>query len=348
MKAAKIVLVIICMQCVVVTVADALTYTVQAFDNFQPCDINNKGQVAGRVFESGAWRGAALWEAGTFTSIEVLSGYDSTIVTEINDNGQVVGYCHSTSGTYSDTAFLWQKDTGMINLGILPGAQSSTATAINNQGQIVGYVNSGKNRLPFIWESGTGMTGLPLLLGCTYGTAADINDSGHIVGACFNPLEDLWGDALSHPFVWDDADGTRAYGPSAYIPVKINNLDQVVGAIPGVYWCEPIILHPDGTQVAMHVSPIDMNNLGEIIGEGDGDIWVYGCGLFRSCDGTVDYINFADSGEIVAINDHNQVVSTNALITITPEPSSAIAVIGGVAGLGAAAFRRKKVGSLSK
>ena len=53
----------------------------------------------------------------------------------VNDLGQVVGYSVTTAE--EGHAFLWEKTTGMTDLGTL-GSDYSAALAINDRGQIVG------------------------------------------------------------------------------------------------------------------------------------------------------------------------------------------------------------------
>ena len=62
--------------------------------------------------------------------------------------GQVVGQSDlivNPQPAHPFHPFLWQKDTGMIDLGTLggPGTQADEATAINNLGQVVGGADTG-------------------------------------------------------------------------------------------------------------------------------------------------------------------------------------------------------------
>lgn len=78
---------------------------------------------------------------------------------------------------------MWDKSSGMINLGALPDGENYTrASAINDAGQVVG--NSGDNA--FAWSSNTGMIDLNASidpkLGWYLQTATAINNKGQIIG----------------------------------------------------------------------------------------------------------------------------------------------------------------------
>ncbi len=63
-------------------------------------------------------------------------GIDFSSATDINDVEQVVGQTFTASGR--QTAFLWTRQDGMIDLGMVPGHVFSTAAAINRRGVVVG------------------------------------------------------------------------------------------------------------------------------------------------------------------------------------------------------------------
>lgn len=100
-------------------------------------DINNNGLIVG--WTSG--QVPVIWRDGVMENLPALSGEPigyGHIVTDLNNNGDVVGYAPSPVGTgFHYTAVLW-RDGQAINLGFFPGGTSSIAYGINDSGQIVG------------------------------------------------------------------------------------------------------------------------------------------------------------------------------------------------------------------
>ncbi len=93
---------------------------------------------------------------------------------DINDRGQVVG----SSGDTVVRAFLWNRSTGMADLGTLSETDYlASASGINNAGQVVG---SSDNRA-FLWNANTGMTDFSNLAGRPSSSANAINNAGQIV-----------------------------------------------------------------------------------------------------------------------------------------------------------------------
>jgi probable HAF family extracellular repeat protein len=139
--------------------------------------INNGGQVVGVAANSHAF----LWdEIGGMQDLGTLSGYVGSKAYDINDDGQVVGYCETN---LPDRAFLWDSVQGMQNLGSLwfpdVGYGDSFAYGINNDGQVVGQVSYGSSPsecVAFLWDNVGGMQEIDGSI------AYDINASGQVVG----------------------------------------------------------------------------------------------------------------------------------------------------------------------
>ena len=109
--------------------------------------INNKGQVVGQAeyVDGGEWHAFLYDESATpkMKDLGTLGGTNSSAY-GISDSGQVVGYSSPSSGSSSNHAFLYDKDTGMIDLGTRTHPDNNgnvwtlgAARGINNNGQIV-------------------------------------------------------------------------------------------------------------------------------------------------------------------------------------------------------------------
>lgn len=99
-------------------------------------DVNNRGQLL--VEGSSGY----LWKAGTWTELLPLSSsFGTSLVTALNDRGQVVGgspIVHPDDPTLALIhAALWDRGA-VVDLGALVPGLSTMARAINNGGQVVG------------------------------------------------------------------------------------------------------------------------------------------------------------------------------------------------------------------
>jgi len=107
----------------------------------QPFDINDHGQVVGRMTVPGGYPRGFLWQDGTMLDLGTLPGGHRSQAFGINNLGQIVGWADTDEPGVSGRAFLWQNGV-MTNLQTLleTGTQWSLriAYAINDSGQIVG------------------------------------------------------------------------------------------------------------------------------------------------------------------------------------------------------------------
>jgi probable HAF family extracellular repeat protein len=153
--------------------------------------INDRGQIVGDgALPAGSedTQHAMLWESGTgMTDLRTLCvasdvcGLTSSAL-GINARGQVVGTSDNGADDVWSHAFIWERDTGMIDLGTL-GGEYSTAWAVNARGQVVGWskmTGNGQSHA-FLWQRATGMIDLGTLDGGS-SNAVTISERGHIVG----------------------------------------------------------------------------------------------------------------------------------------------------------------------
>ena len=153
--------------------------------------INDRGQVVGWTLSEDCVFHSVLWEKGTVTDLGNLGGTYNTAFS-INNRGQAFGQA-SLPGESTRHAFLWQKDTGMMDLGTLFGDFSSSAWSIDNKGRVVGTsCDVNFNCRAFLWQDGI-MTDLNTLIPADSGwflvEADGINARGEIVGLGCTDLE---------------------------------------------------------------------------------------------------------------------------------------------------------------
>jgi probable HAF family extracellular repeat protein len=163
--------------------------------------INNPGQIAGRSGTcSRPGLHAVFWQDGRVMDMGNLGGTGGNNPFDINTWGQVVGFSF-LAGDETAHAFLWDRHSGMKDLGTVPGDFLSFADGINDFGQVVGSSCDGDgNCRAFLWQKGI-MTDLntlippdsPLYLIDASGT---INNVGQIAGLGV----DLNSDEI-HPFL---------------------------------------------------------------------------------------------------------------------------------------------------
>lgn len=83
------------------------------------------------------------------TDLGVLPGASSSSARNLNDRGEVVGYCSPATPDFNQIAFVWRNGT-MRSLGLLRDGNYSMATAINGNGVITGDGDTGNIR-PQSW-----------------------------------------------------------------------------------------------------------------------------------------------------------------------------------------------------
>lgn len=156
--------------------------------------LNDLGQVAwGRSDEASFEEQVYLWDPQTATRTKVVTGR----LTDLNDQGQVVGEVAGIDDPWDIRAFVWSARDGLTDLGTLPGGDWSTALAINGQGQVVGFSGAGAPGEPdwfraFVWDQGAGMRDLGTFSEAENSVAGAINDAGQVAGWS-SQESDPWG-----------------------------------------------------------------------------------------------------------------------------------------------------------
>jgi probable HAF family extracellular repeat protein len=190
---------------------------------------------------------AVLWKDGKVRNLGTFGGNQS-LVGDINDHGQIVGYALNTTpdpfswigaflGSSNSTqtrAFLWENGHKR-DLGTL-GGPDAVAGSVNERGEVIGisYTNSTPNLttgLPtvaaFLWRRGK-MIDLGNFGGHFTGIS-QINNRGQVIGT-----SNLPGDKFYDPFLWEDGKlidlYTSSVGGNPYTVNALNDASQLVGA----------------------------------------------------------------------------------------------------------------------
>jgi len=197
--------------------------------------INACGQVIGTSsLSAGGHLHAFIWTtAAGMVGLGVLPGFTDSAATDINNLGQVAGYCISAGGP--GRGFVWSSAAGMHPVGTLPGGLGSNAVGINDLGEIAGTSDTGNANNPHAvrWNRVGVAEDLGVLAGGTTSSALAINIFGTVVGS-----GNCTGSA-SHAFVWNAHTHNGMRDLNALIPansgwelqeaVAINVAGQIVG-----------------------------------------------------------------------------------------------------------------------
>lgn len=159
-------------------------YELRFLGSGSPTAINSQRVVIGTRTTGGNYEPLVSVNASPWTQLPVPSGSMSTIPTDVNDLGVIVGV--SFSPQWNASAVRWIPGTGGYSLQVLPlmpGDTAAYATAINNAGQIVGSRSSLGYQ-----PTGTGwvysdQAGFRRLTDFGFWIVPrDINDSGLVIG----------------------------------------------------------------------------------------------------------------------------------------------------------------------
>ncbi|MEE8156340.1 MAG: hypothetical protein V3T53_15405 [Phycisphaerales bacterium] len=152
--------------------------------------------------------GGFLWEAGRWTDLGMLRGYDSMALNGLNDDGTVTGWSRDIqNGLNPDTGFIW-RDGVMNNLNdLIPPEtqlQISRAVGINETGQIAAMAHS---------DDLNATVGL-LLSPINGGIPADLDGDGQVGASDLLILLASWGPCEDCAACAADLDGNGVVGAS--------------------------------------------------------------------------------------------------------------------------------------
>src|SRR5271165_2918267 len=192
---------------VLYTVSSGATSILRAGD--AAFGMNANGEVAGAsVAQNGGAVHPLLFQNGKTPMLTVLSPYQQSLATSVNDSGVAAGvaFDFNFGGGFNDPqalahAVIFNANGSVTDLGVVGSDQSSIATGINNNGWAVGFSNQNPPdftiQLQAILEFPKGLTrafvyangkmyDLNALLvngtGWSLGYATAINNNGQIVG----------------------------------------------------------------------------------------------------------------------------------------------------------------------
>lgn len=250
------------------------------------------------------------------TALGIPQGY----VFNLNDSGQVLG--SYLVGEGQEQLFLWDKNTGAINIGT-PGINYDYLVVqdFNNLGQIIGY-SIGGNYPSFFWDKNTGLVNLSSLVGKPNAFPSDINNLGQIAGTSFIS------DGKSQAFFWDKNIGTidlGTLGGESSFANAINDLGQVVGGSQkenselapsnAFIWDKINGIKSLGETEYNSVAAIGINNSGQVLATADVPNSSNDKVLYWDKDsGFIDtgLVQGADNSRLYGINDLGQIFDYEA------------------------------------
>jgi uncharacterized membrane protein len=249
--------------------------TVPGQEPFELVDINNKGQMVGYYTdEEGVVRAFVREPDGAFETVD-FPGAASTSLSEITDDGVLVGtYTDVADDPFTSHGFV-RKD-GEFTAVDVPDAVATSLGGLNEKGQMAGTYGDAMGRIHgFLLDDGE-LTTIDFPDAATT-FAGKVNDKAQVVGF-FSETETTLPLSLVSSYIWDQGEFTRIDVPDglpdATVAVGINDDSQVVGA---------------------YARSSDMRSLG----------------FLRDADGTYTPIDFPEADDGVGvfdINEHDQIV----------------------------------------
>lgn len=155
-------------------------------DSFYGTAMNESGQVAGTgPVTPGGPPHALLYSRGVVTDLGTLPGATSTVVTDINRKGQVVGYAGEEtepfSGRFTSVHGFIYSNGSLQDLGTLVGGNYVFTRAINDDGTVIGQAYTADDTCTQAYFYRNGVMS-PIGTCATTQGAFFINKRGNIVG----------------------------------------------------------------------------------------------------------------------------------------------------------------------
>ena len=232
--------------------------------------VNASGEVVGYIGVI-PYSHAALFASGNVTDLGLLPGGTFTFATDINNNGEVVGWGDVPGGYIH--SFTWQPGSGgLVDIGA-PPIQSFPAAAVarsvNRKGKIVGnaFFESFNAGHAFLWTKDV-FEDLGVLPGDTSSYATDINDLGKVVGVS---MGDSGGDAVLHAFLYSAGQMTSLGSITGDIYTVANSINKVgiavgFGQPAGLVPAHALIFVKDKVHDLNTLVPADSMHLGDARG----------------------------------------------------------------------------------
>jgi uncharacterized membrane protein len=269
---------------------------------------------------------AFLLDKGVFAPLDVPcvtqveGGQESFELTDLNNRGQIVGFCTDADGTIRGIVL----DHGAFTNIEFPGAVATAALGINDRRQIVGSYSEvgGADVLTtlrgFLLDDGV-FTSIDIP-DASSTDVEGINNRGQMVGRYTDAA------GTHHGFLLDQGRVTTIDVPGATltVPFKINDRKQIVGLYSDTESTLPFVgpvhgfLFDNGefTRIdfpgALSTQPIGINNRGQIVGAYNDEAIGHGFLLQKDTFTTIDAPGAVLSTAAFSINDRGQILILTA------------------------------------
>jgi hypothetical protein len=258
----------------------------QRDDTVRLTDIDERGRMAGNDFAGAGYFVGIKHRAHKVQCPSDRTDNESTMVSAINNSGQVVGSC-------TDGGFIRNRN-GKITILNYPGADGTIVLGINDFGHVVGQYwgnlfGQGLQRFHgFLWKNGKYTTIDAPFSEAMATTLSGINNAGQIIGTYFHHRAgspDINEYDSEVAFLYDNGNFTQLKFPGAQIP----------------FCC------------GAETFPMDINNLGQVVGstydsEGNFQFFLLNDGTYFRITGLPE--NVVDAGGSWGLNDKSQIAGT--------------------------------------